>query len=76
MRSASMGTTLFRSIFCVSAPKASLTVLSVTGFRFTEPPTRTTYNYLREALSLGLIAQQEGKFMTLEVAEAFKKGAK
>jgi DNA-binding IclR family transcriptional regulator len=34
----------------------------------------TTYNYLREAVSQGLIVQNDGKFMTLELAKAFEKG--
>jgi DNA-binding IclR family transcriptional regulator len=34
----------------------------------------TTYNYLKEAESQGLIVQRDGKFMTHGVAEAYQKG--
>lgn len=36
-------------------------------------PNGTTYNYLITALQRGLIAQNDGKFMSLEVAKAYEK---
>lgn len=32
-----------------------------------------TYIYLREAVAAGMIAQRQGRFMTLAVARAFKE---
>lgn len=34
----------------------------------------TTHKYLKQAVEEGKIAQRDGKFMTLKVAEAYTKG--